>query len=340
MALRWLFCLPLSLELKVPFVMIKIGFKMLRDALLLGTVVAVAGCASTSDGDAGMAALAAQTGATGGVEDYVLVDCLLPGQIRRLGTRMTYLTPRRLVKATQSDCAIRGGEYVLFDRSDYSTALQTLLPRARGGDAVAQTYIAEIYERGLGLPAPDYATAATWYRKAAEQGHSSAQISLGSLYERGLGVPKDRARALDWYRQATGLGEDRLIFESQLKAEREAFQRELALRNRVATSLRQQLRVAKQRKSVPPNTSAPQQTTAAIGSARELERQMESQRLEAQREAELREKALHAVEEIRASDGTEGGSDGKAAQAGKLELSLRQQIDGLKDASRRLAASY
>jgi hypothetical protein len=312
--------------------MTKTSFQMLRDSLLLAAVVAVGGCASTSDGDVGMAALAAQSDGTGRVEDYVLVDCLLPGQIRRLGTSMTYLTPRRLVKATQSDCAIRGGEYVLFDRSDYGAALHTLLPRARGGDAVAQTYVGEIYEKGLGLPAPDYATAATWYRKAAEQGHSAAQTSLGSLYERGLGVPKDKARALDWYRQATGLMEDRLIFESQLKAERQAFQRELALRNRTAAALRQQLRAAKQQKSAPPAAAAPQAATAAVDRARALEREIESQRRDAQREAEIREKTLRAVQEIRASD---GASDGKAAQAGKLELSLRQEIDGL----RRLAAS-
>ena len=56
------------------------------------------------------------------IEQYILVDCLLPGQIRRLGTMMTYLDPRRTVKTTQSDCGIRGGESILFDRSDYSSA--------------------------------------------------------------------------------------------------------------------------------------------------------------------------------------------------------------------------
>jgi hypothetical protein len=316
--------------------MIKTSFQMLRDSLLLAAVVAVGGCASTSDGDAGMAALAAQSGGTGRVEDYVLVDCLLPGQIRRLGTSMTYLTPRRSVKATQRDCAIRGGEYVLFDRSDYGSALQTLLPKARAGDPVAQTYVGEIYEKGLGLSGPDYATAASWYRKAADDGHSPAQVSLGSLYERGLGVPSDKAAALDWYRRSTGLTQDRLIFESALKAEREAFQRELALRNQVASSLRQQLRQAKQRKTPPAAPSSPQTPAAQSASTQEIERLIESQRRDAQREAELREKKLRAVEQLRAteSEGT-GQAEGKAAQAGKLELSLRQELDSLN----RLAAA-
>src|SRR5262245_56449389 len=48
-------------------------------------------------------------------EDLLVVDCLLPGQIRQLGNKVTYLTPRRPVKVSARDCAIRGGEYVAFD---------------------------------------------------------------------------------------------------------------------------------------------------------------------------------------------------------------------------------
>jgi hypothetical protein len=305
--------------------------------LLLAAACAVAGCGSAPSGEDSVAAalpLNADSGAR--VEDYVLVDCLLPGQIRRLGTSMTYLTPRRSVKATQSDCAIRGGEYVLFDRSDYGSALQTLLPKARAGDPVAQTYVGEIYERALGLPGADHTMAASWYRKAAEQGHAPAQVSLGSLYERGLGVPQDKAVALDWYRRSTGLTQDRLIFESALKAEREAFQRELALRNQVASSLRQQLRQAKQRKALPATPSSAQTPAARSASTQEIERLIESQRRDAQREAELREKKLRAVEQLRANESEGmGQAEGKAAQAGKLELSLRQELDSLN----RLAAA-
>jgi hypothetical protein len=307
---------------------------IVRLSFIAAVACAATGCAATSTNNAGAGAnnIPAPSDSAASIQDYVLVDCLLPGQIRRLGTSMTYLTPRRTVKATERDCAIRGGEYVLFDRSDYGSALATLLPKARSGDPVAQTYVGEIYEKGLGLPGPDYAAAASWYRKAADQDHGPAQTSLGSLYERGLGVPKDKVAALEWYRRATGLTEDRLIFESALKAEREAFQREIALRNRVASSLRQQLHQAKQ-----------QQTSASKGAsprAQELQRVKESQLRETQREAELRQKTLHAVETIRASDGGGQGADaGKAAQAGKLELSLRQQINGLQDTSRRLAAA-
>ncbi|MEP7182521.1 MAG: caspase family protein [Betaproteobacteria bacterium] len=134
----------------------------------------------------------------------LIVDCLLPGQVRQLGTGVTYLAPRRAIKTSGADCAIRGGEYVAYDRANYATALKVWLAPAQGGDKLAQTYVGEIYEKGMGTAA-DYATAASWYRKAADQGYSRALINLGFLYEQGLGVPKDPVMALQLYRKAGGL---------------------------------------------------------------------------------------------------------------------------------------
>ena len=75
-----------------------------------------------------------------------VVDCLLPSQVRRLGRR-TYLTPRRPTRTTAADCAIRGGEYVDYDRADYKTALRVWLPAAESGEAEAQVSVGEIFER-------------------------------------------------------------------------------------------------------------------------------------------------------------------------------------------------
>src|SRR5262245_46093055 len=50
---------------------------------------------------------------------FLVVDCLLPGQIRRLGDQVTFVTARRAQKTTARDCEIRGGEYVSYDRADY-----------------------------------------------------------------------------------------------------------------------------------------------------------------------------------------------------------------------------
>lgn len=128
--------------------------QMIGYGLTLIVTLMSAACVSTpTSGGADASALPVPT-AGAGVKDYVLVDCLLPGQIRRLGTRMTYLSARRSVKTTERDCGVRGGEYVLFDRSDYASALTALLPKARSGDPVAQTYVGEIYEKGLGLASP------------------------------------------------------------------------------------------------------------------------------------------------------------------------------------------
>lgn len=116
---------------------------------------------------------------------------------------MTYLAARRAVKTTGADCEIRGGEYTAYDRGNYQTALQVWLPLAEGGDAKAQTYVGEIYEKGLGS-APDYAAAAKWYRKASDQGDARALNNLGFLLEKGLGVPPDKQAALALYRRASG----------------------------------------------------------------------------------------------------------------------------------------
>jgi hypothetical protein len=137
-------------------------------------------------------------------DDFLVVDCLLPGQIRKLGRSFVYLSPRLPIKTSAVDCEIRGGEYVSYDRSDYATALKVWLPLAEEGDKVAQTYVGEIYEKGLGVQ-PDYALAAAWYRKAADQGYARAEVNLGHLYERGLGIKQDPVAAAHWYRKAAGL---------------------------------------------------------------------------------------------------------------------------------------
>ena len=183
-------------------------------------------------------------------DDLMIIDCLLPGQLRKLGGQATYLTARRPVKTTAADCEIRGGEYVAFDRSDYATALKVWLPLAQEGDAEAQNYVGEIYERGLGI-LPGYQAAAHWYQLAAEQNLSRAQINVGHLFEKGLGVEKDSAAALNWYRKASGLNTDTLHYATTLQAAH-ASQAELqtlkdknALQAKEKSELERQLRASR-----------------------------------------------------------------------------------------------
>jgi uncharacterized caspase-like protein len=183
--------------------------------LLALTVAALAGCNATTSTKSG-----AQGKAQEGYEsldDLYIVDCLLPGQVRRLGS-MSYLSPRRAVRTTTADCRIRGGEYVEYDRADYRSALKVWLPQAEQGDPEAQNYVGEIFEKGLGQE-PDYVSAVAWYRRAADQGYARAQINLGYMYEKGQGVEKDITAALNWYRKASGIGDDELILNSEAQKE-------------------------------------------------------------------------------------------------------------------------
>lgn len=158
---------------------------------ILAAVALAAGSAPAPESDSARADL------------LMVVDCLLPGQVRQLGGRTTYLSARRPARLTARDCQIRGGEYVAYDRADTKSALGAWLPLAEQGDPEARVIVGEIYERGIGV-APDYAAAARWYMLAADDGSKRAQINLGHLYEQGLGVPADPKLAVQWYRRAAG----------------------------------------------------------------------------------------------------------------------------------------
>ncbi len=159
-------------------------------------------------------------------EDLLIVDCLLPGQVRKLGRQTSFMSARRPIRTTQADCEIRGGEFVSYDRADYRTALKVWLGQAESGDAEAQNYVGEIYLKGLGT-APDYDKAAGWFEKASAQSNKRALINLGYMYEEGLGRPRDLARALNLYRQASG-SKDELLFASTVTAQAEVAKAQIA----------------------------------------------------------------------------------------------------------------
>ncbi|MEM0986869.1 MAG: caspase family protein [Pseudomonadota bacterium] len=138
----------------------------------------------------------------GSGDEFIVVDCLLPGQVRRLGNRV-YQSRRRPVMATAKECHIRGGEYVLDDRASLSGSLQAWLPLAMDGDVEAQNYVGELAERGPNGQ-PDYAMARLWYGRAAEQGSNTARFNLARLYEDGLGGDADPEKAAALYKAAHG----------------------------------------------------------------------------------------------------------------------------------------
>src|SRR5690606_18387618 len=95
--------------------------------------------------------------------------------------------------------------YGAYQRGLYITALKLALPRARDGDAAAQTLAAEIYSRGLGVPVDEQA-AAKWYGKAAAQGDPHAEFQYALMLIDGTVVPKDLERAYKLMKDAADHG--------------------------------------------------------------------------------------------------------------------------------------
>ncbi|MET0441253.1 MAG: caspase family protein [Casimicrobiaceae bacterium] len=253
----------------------------------------------------------------------MVVDCLLPAQVHQLGTSVTYLAPRRAIKTTGTACAIRGGEYVAFDRANVATALKVWLPPAQGGDKAAQTYVGEIYEKGLGT-APDYASAASWYQKAADQGYSRALINLGFLYEQGLGVPRDQATALRLYRKAAGI-EGSINLEGQptsaSKGELDALRKELERTRKELEGARRLLDQERLKSGAVIERLTQQKLQAAAAGNAEETRRLES--LLKEREAELDRRRQQVAQFERTSDEFRArltGLEGESA-------SLRQQLE-------------
>ncbi|QDC03232.1 sel1 repeat family protein [Mesorhizobium sp. 8] len=91
--------------------------------------------------------------------------------------------------ARQPDAA-----YGAFQRGLYKTAYNLALVRAKNGDPAAQTLVAEILSRGLGVPL-NAAEAAKWYQRAAERGVPEAQFQYALMLIDGTYVKKDRKEA-------------------------------------------------------------------------------------------------------------------------------------------------
>ena len=193
------------------------------------------GCVSGSVSDSALQLKDPRT-----ADPFDVVDCLLPGQIRQLGSRVTYVTERRPIRTTAEDCAIRGGEYVALDRSDYATALKVWMNAAEGGDPDAQYYVGVLYEKGADGE-PNYAKAASWYRQAAEKGIARAAVNLGRLYDRGLGVEQNSEEARKWFAKATGIREGAFTDLEASKAQTEALQAKLEAVQRDLSETRSRL---------------------------------------------------------------------------------------------------
>lgn len=256
---------------------------------------------------------------------FLAVDCKLPPQVRQLGRRATFLSAARVIKTSAGDCETRGGEYILYDRADLGTALSYWMPDAQAGDPKAQTYVGEIFERGLGGTPPDHASAALWYRRAAEQGYGPAQINLGQLYELGRGVERDPTQALNWYRRASGL-DATYVATGDVAGELTRLRQQVSERDTELDGVRRELREVQRQLERERDRRASTQAT----------RQKEREELEAtRRQLRQERKALAETRRQILPDAPELAAErerlaARAAELARLEASLatwRQQAE-------------
>ena len=86
-----------------------------------------------------------------------------------------------------------------WNRLDYKEAFKLFRLSAEQGNALAQSHLGRMFEKGQGVP-QDYKEAVRLYRLSAEQGDATAQYNLGVMYKNGQGVPQDYKEAVRLYR--------------------------------------------------------------------------------------------------------------------------------------------
>jgi TPR repeat protein len=123
-----------------------------------------------------------------GINIYIRMDAPLPD-----------LPPEKPFKGDPDEA------YGAFQRGLFLTAVDKALPRAQLGDPAAQTLLAEIMSRGLGVKR-DPKGAAFWYAQAAQGGDTSAMFKYALLLMEGRQVERDKAKADDYMKKAADGG--------------------------------------------------------------------------------------------------------------------------------------
>jgi TPR repeat protein len=164
-------------------------------------------------------------------------DTLGPSPIRILKPREVTPAPDGSAAVDPIDPKRFGGHqpdeaFGAYQRGLYKTAYNLALPRAEAGDRAAQTLLAELLTRGLGVTldpkaaqgvpeaqfqlallqldgefvAKDEKTAMELMQKAADAGNALAQFNLAQLYIQQDSGPAGFARALPYYQRAADTG--------------------------------------------------------------------------------------------------------------------------------------
>jgi uncharacterized protein len=95
---------------------------------------------------------------------------------------------------------------------DFKAAVKLAEQGRKLGDPVSTRHLADLYNRGDGVPL-NYRKSAELYRVAADLGETNAMTMLGWIYDKGeIGKP-DPAEARLWYKKSAGLGNIRAMRE-------------------------------------------------------------------------------------------------------------------------------
>lgn len=108
-------------------------------------------------------------------------------------------------RAGGGDASAEARAYSAFQLGYYLTAMKLALPEAANGKPAAQTLIAEIFARGLGVP-KSMDDAAFWYGQAAKNGDPSAQFNYALMLMHGDHVKKDEKKAQEMMKKAADAG--------------------------------------------------------------------------------------------------------------------------------------
>ncbi len=119
--------------------------------------------------------------------------------LERMGAPLPDLPPEREYKGPTDEA------YGAFQRGLFLTAIDKALPRAKLGDPAAQTLIAEMTARGLGVKR-DTKAAAFWYGQAAAGGDPAAMFKYALLLMEGRDVERDKAKADEYMRKSADSG--------------------------------------------------------------------------------------------------------------------------------------
>ena len=96
--------------------------------------------------------------------------------------------------------------------ADEERSLMLARKSSNEGSRYGILMLCEFYRHGRGTIPKDRAKALEFYRRAAEQNLDAAQLGLGCMYYKGLGVAQDLVEALRWWQLAAAQGHPAALY--------------------------------------------------------------------------------------------------------------------------------